>query len=355
MARKNLLTRLTDPKLTAVNFSEDSSSSSPKAPLAFTARGAVGSVSRSIDELAARADRAKALEARLAAGSVIVDIDPALIDSSFVVDRMQEDNESFQLLISAIRSNGQESPILVRPHPVENGRYQVAFGHRRLRAAVQLQRPVKAFVKSLSDRDLVIAQGQENSARTDLSFVEKARFALRLEAAGYDRETIMAALSVDKTTVSRMISVTSRIPENVVDVIGPARSVGRDRWLELAALGHTPRFKQVMLYIHSDPEFLAEDSDGRFDLLLRHLTEDARQPVSPGVQPLQGRTETPPAFWARNDGTNIVKIKSGRKSMVLYIDHQLAPGFGDYLLGKMDRLYEGYVSLGLRDGKDEEG
>jgi ParB family chromosome partitioning protein len=345
MARKNLLTRLTDPKLTAVNFSDDPSFSLPKAPLAFTARGAVGSVSRSIDELAARADRAKALEARLAAGSVIIDIDPALIDDSFIVDRMQGDDENFRLLIDAIRSNGQESPILVRPHPLEKGRYQVAFGHRRLKAAVELQRPVRAFVKDLSDRDLVIAQGQENSARADLSFIEKARFASRLEAAGYDRETIMAALSVDKTTVSRMISVTSRIPEKVVDTIGPARSVGRDRWLELAALGQTPKFKEIVLHLRSAPEFLAVDSDGRFELLHNQLAAAAKPPVSRGLQSEQGRTKASAAFWARDDGTNIVKINTGRKSMVLSVDHHVAPGFGDYLLGQMTRLYEDYAKL----------
>ena len=122
----------------------------------------------------------------------------------------------------------------MRPHPAVTGRYQVAFGHRRLRAASELGRPVRAVVKQLSDRDLVIAQGQENSARADLSFVERARFARSLEESGYDRETIITALSVDKTTVSRMISVATRIPADIVDAIGPAPGTGRDRWIELS-------------------------------------------------------------------------------------------------------------------------
>jgi hypothetical protein len=45
------------------------------------------------------------------------------------------------------------------------------------------------------------------------SSIERARFAQQLEATGYDRDTIMSALSVDKTTVSRMISVASLIPD----------------------------------------------------------------------------------------------------------------------------------------------
>ena len=73
----------------------------------------------------------------------------------------------------------------------------------------------------------VVAQGQENSARGDLSFIERARLARRLEELGYDRRVIMEALSTDKTTLSTMISVTERIPAQVLEMIGPARVTGR--------------------------------------------------------------------------------------------------------------------------------
>ena len=45
-------------------------------------------------------------------------------------------------------------------------------------------RPVKAVVKKLGDEELVIAQGQENNERQDLSYIEKARFAHRLGKRG---------------------------------------------------------------------------------------------------------------------------------------------------------------------------
>ena len=355
MARKNLLTGLTDAKLTAVNISTDPAAGPVKASLAFTARGAVGSVSRSIDELAARADLAKSLEARLTAGSVIVDLDPAAIDGSFVVDRMQEEGESFRLLIEAIRANGQEFPILVRPHPREPGRYQVAFGHRRLRAAAELGRPVRASVKQLSDRDLVIAQGQENSARADLSFIERARFAHRLEAAGYDRETIMAALSVDKTTVSRMISVASRIPANIIDAVGAAPGVGRDRWIELAGLSQTPELPRAFAHLHENPEFLAAASDQRFDLLHGYLTALAAPPDAPDQAARRATADGRTTFWVRKDGAKIVKITANDKAFVLAIDRRIAPGFGDYLLGQLDRLYGDYANAGAQNGKGEGG
>uniref|UniRef100_UPI001D0E2864 ParB/RepB/Spo0J family partition protein n=1 Tax=Klebsiella pneumoniae TaxID=573 RepID=UPI001D0E2864 len=72
-------------------------------------------------------------------------------------------------------------PILVRPHPTIDGRYQVAYGHRRLVAVRQLGFKVKAVIRELSDDQLVVSQGQENNARTNLSYIERALFASRLE------------------------------------------------------------------------------------------------------------------------------------------------------------------------------
>ena len=77
------------------------------------------------------------------------------------------------------------------------GRYQTAFGHRRVRVAGLLGRTVKAIVRALSDDELVVAQGLENSAREDLSFIERAVFALRLETSGRSRSIIQQALAKD--------------------------------------------------------------------------------------------------------------------------------------------------------------
>ena len=65
---------------------------------------------RSIDELAKQADRY--LE-----GEKVIEIDPKLIDGSFVSDRMEDDTEQYKELLEAIKERGQDSPVLVRPHP----------------------------------------------------------------------------------------------------------------------------------------------------------------------------------------------------------------------------------------------
>lgn len=227
--------------------------------------GAFGSVVKEIDALAAKADAAREIEARLTAGEIVVELDPSEIDASFIADRLSQDDDEFQALVQAIRERGQDSPILVRRHPSDAARYQVAFGHRRVRAAQVLGRTVRAVVKQLSDRDLVLAQGQENSARANLSFVERALFARRLEEIGQDRETIMSALGVDKTVVSRMISVAKKLPTNLIEAIGAAPATGRDRWVELATQHEANGGTRNLEALSAASEFTAATSDERLN------------------------------------------------------------------------------------------
>jgi ParB family chromosome partitioning protein len=294
MARKNLLAGLSEKKPATISDDDAGVASVPRTPpLAYAARGAFGAVTRTIDDLVARADVARDLEGRIAAGDLVVEIDPKMVDGSFIADRMGGDDDGYFALLEGMRAQGQASPILIRPHPQVSGRYQVAFGHRRLRAALELGRPVRAVVKQLSDRDLVLAQGQENSARADLSFIERARFARQLEAANYDRETIMAALSVDKTMVSRMISVASQLPDALIDAIGPAPGTGRDRWLDLCALFQASEKDRLVEALIQEPIFVAESSDKRFDAVQRFLQQLKDQPENePRTLFIRGRTSS---------------------------------------------------------------
>ena len=107
---------------------------------------------------------------------------------------------------------------------------------RRVLALRDLGQTVRALVRDLDDLALVIAQGQENTARRDLSFIEKANFARQMIEAGYERRIACDALSIDKTLLSRMLSVTDRVPVALIEAIGAAPGIGRDRWLAFADL-----------------------------------------------------------------------------------------------------------------------
>lgn len=341
MARKNILSGLMDDskKFTAVNSGAEAPAPEGKPQSAYKGIGALGAVTRSIDALAAKADAAREIEAKLIAGEVVIDLDPDQLEASFVSDRMVQEDEQFQALVEAMRSRGQDSPILVRPHPQTPGRYQIAFGHRRARAASVLGRPVRAVVKKLDDRDHVIAQGQENSARADLSFIERTMFAARLNTMGFDRETIMSALSADKTTVSKMISVVTRIPADILGAIGAAQAIGRDRWHELSALfdkdGNEARARGFV----AAGDLGGAEPNERFNRLAAFLGK-----------PDKTRAATPKAIkraarWKRSGGAEQATISDNGKQFTIALTSGRASDFGAYIADNLDRLYDAFQKV----------
>jgi ParB family chromosome partitioning protein len=344
MSRKNLLASISGTKPVA----QDAATR----PMGLAGRGALGAVTRTIDNLAVRANSAKELEAKLAAGETVVELDPALVDRSFMPDRMDDPDDGYAQLRDAIREHGQASPILVRPHPDRATHYQVAFGHRRLRAAAELGRPVRAIVKQLSDVELVLAQGQENSARTDLSFMERAQFAKRLEMAGYTRDTIMAALGVEKTTLSRLIAVATDIPPAVVAAVGPARSVGRDRWMELVSQFRAASPATLPALLAAD-DFTSLPSDARFEAVLQACRDPSPAPVTQPESIIRPKLmiREKPRSWQASDGREIARIAPGPRSFVVSIDRAAAPEFGEYLVTQLQRLYDEYAGQ-QKPGRD---
>jgi ParB family transcriptional regulator, chromosome partitioning protein len=326
MARKNLLAGLVD----AAEIPQ-----ADTAP-AYPMRGASKSMVRSLDELSKQAD--KFLE-----GEAVVELDPDTVDGSFVLDRLTDDSEQFEELKAAIAERGQDTPILVRPHPSASGRYQIVFGHRRVRVARELGRKVKAVVKAIDDRTHVIAQGQENSARANLSFIERASFASRLEALGYDRGVIASALAADKTAVSKMMSVTERVPLVVIEQIGAAPSTGRDRWLELSLLVGKAANAEKVNDIAGDPSFQSLSSDERFNTLFKALDTSGR--------PVKKMSLKSKESWQTSDKAVSARYSNSGKAFELSMKSKNAGRFGQYLAENLDRLYSEF--LAANDGKED--
>jgi ParB family chromosome partitioning protein len=165
----------------------------------------------------------------------IHDLDPKTIDPSPYPDRLPDDDPNdFESFKRSIETEGQKIPIQVRRHPSSIGRYQVVYGHRRWRAALELGQTVRAIEVEISDLDLVVAQGIENASRQDLTWIERVLFASRMDDAGIKPRDIYAALSIEHSELARMRSVYRSIPADVIEAIGRAPKIGRPRWLDLA-------------------------------------------------------------------------------------------------------------------------
>lgn len=292
----------------------------------------VGALSASLSKLNERGKHADEIEKQLAAGQTVIEIDPALVDPSFVSDRMPVSDDALADLVEAISQSTQLSPILVRPSAETPGRYQSAFGHRRTRVAAILGRPVRAIVRNLTDEEMVVAQGQENHARQDLSYIEKARFATSLEKREFGRATIMAALSIYKSDLSNMLSVAHAIPEDLVEAIGPAPNTGRRGWIELAELVKKPKALELARKAVIAPLTQIQDSDERF------------RAVMAAVKPAPAKSKL--EILKDGEGGKIGKVASNAQRLVVTVDRKHAPDFADYLAGKLPELYAEFAKHG---------
>lgn len=298
--------------------------------------GAISAMGASLQQLTEGARTAARLQEQIANGTAVIDLPPSQVDGSMVKDRLDaEIDPGFEALVRSVQESGQQVPILVRPHPTVPGRYQAAYGHRRLRAAARLGIPVKAVVRPLTDTELVIAQGKENLDREQLSFIEKAVFARRLEDQGFDRATLSAALSTDKGDLSRYIAVARLIPEALLIAVGPARKAGRTRWLALADRLKHPRADRITADIQQSPAFRSAESDVRFVMLLEALDRKSRPKAKP-------RPEV--RIWKPAGGPEAGRIEVGDNQTVLTFDESRLPAFGRFVAAELDTLYARFLA-----------
>lgn len=306
-----------------------SASQTPTKP-GYGMTGAAKTVVRSIEDMAENTKK-------LMEGEVIVDLDPRLIDASFVADRLSDDGEEFQELLQAIRESGQTTPILVRPSSTDAKRYMVVFGHRRLRVARELGVQVKAIVKKLDDTTSAIVQGQENAARSNLSFIERAYFAQNLIASGMTKETVRSSLAIDEAMLSKMLAVVEAVPASVITALGASKKIGRDRWLSVRQLVLAPALSKVAIEHVESADFQALPEGDRFDNLHDHLKRYKAR--SAAKKP---KAEPAVRDWTSTDrALNMVMNAKARKVAIELTNAEARP-FSEWLSSHMGRLYEEY-------------
>ncbi|MEO0387906.1 MAG: plasmid partitioning protein RepB [Pseudomonadota bacterium] len=307
-------------------------------------------------------------------GEPVKSLAPELIDPSFVRDRLEDgapghatlDHNALahnpggqgalglseiDTLAKSIEDSGQLVPILVRPSPIAKGRYQIAYGHRRWLACRRLGRPVRAVVRNLSDEDLVLAQGGENSERRDLSFIERAHFAAALMAHGMTRTIVGRALGVDKSELTRLLGVAEGLPEGLAARIGRAPRAGRPRWMRLVALigehGQAPALEAV-----ERAKDLATDQ--RFKAVLAALEEAAAHAACNADTDANTGADSAGAC-ADAQATGDVdaaplpaRVKRTAKATVITIDNGSIPGFGAFLEARLDALLKDFQKANAR-------
>lgn len=242
--------------------------------------------------------------------SAIRELDPARIDDWGPKDRLDAftavnddvDNDGFEALKASISEGGQQVPILVRKAQID-GRFEVIYGRRRLRACQELGLKVRANVQDLDDQAALLAKGLENAARRNLSFYEKARFAAVILASGHDNTIVRQVLNLTASGQSHLTKVTDNVPNAVGDAIGPAPKAGRPKWTALADAFIAKKITKTAAMTFLEKRGQEIGSDARLDAVLAEVTRRSARPP-------EGRSSTPV------DG---VTIKSGESSISMSV------------------------------------
>lgn len=296
--------------------------------------GVIGATQRSLTELIEQRDR---LQAIVETGGW-VELSPDVIEPSPYPDRLADDSEeSFAEFKRSFEENGQQVPIQVRRHPSKEGLYQVVYGHRRWRAAKDLGRSLKVVVVELADDELVVAQGIENGQRQDLSWIERALFAATMDSAGIKTKDIRSALSIDDAELAKMRSVCRIVPREMIQSIGRAPSIGRPRWLELAAaLNEQIGAEAVVRKTLSDDKVLALPSDARFRAALGSVKQKARK-------------DGAPKKLVAPDGDEFGTVEFSKGVMKIALSADRGVEFAKYLEGELPSLVSRFFGSGASD------
>lgn len=127
--------------------------------------------------------------------------------------RTHYDAAKIEELAASLRSQGQLTPILVRPR--RDGRFEIAAGHRRFRAAAKAGlTELLAIVRELDDAAFTEALNVENLQRDDLHPLEEAAgFRDLMERAGYDVAKIAARIGRSEKYVYDRVKLLQLTPE----------------------------------------------------------------------------------------------------------------------------------------------
>tara|TARA_B110000908_G_C10195741_1_gene422800 strand:+ start:399 stop:1379 length:981 start_codon:yes stop_codon:yes gene_type:complete len=134
-------------------------------------------------------------------------------------DRNEHEMGNIEELANSIKANGQEVPALVRKLENTDGNieYEVIYGHRRWKACTLINKPLKAKVKNLDNKEAAVAQILENYNREDLSDYSKSiNYSKLLKEKTFTSKTELAAyVGIPRTTVNDIMSF-SEIPEKLI-------------------------------------------------------------------------------------------------------------------------------------------
>lgn len=121
---------------------------------------------------------------------------------------VREDLGDLDELAASIRSHGILQPVIVQPHPTEQGAFTILAGHRRTAAArLTGLSSVPVVVRNAAGAKAIEIMLIENCQRHDLNPIEKAEAMGKLRRRGMSQADISRAIGLTQSTVSYYLSL----------------------------------------------------------------------------------------------------------------------------------------------------
>ncbi|WP_111557994.1 ParB/RepB/Spo0J family partition protein [Paracoccus sediminilitoris] len=134
--------------------------------------------------------------------------------------RRSFDPEALQELAASLKQRGVLQPLIVRPHPQDQGLYQIVAGERRWRAAQMAQlHELPVIIRDMSDTEVLEVAIIENIQRADLNSIEEAAsFRQLMDRFGHTQERLAEALNKSRSHIANLLRLLN-LPEPVQDMV----------------------------------------------------------------------------------------------------------------------------------------
>lgn len=220
------------------------------------------------------------------------------------------DKGALEELAQSMAENGIIQPILVRPNPQKEGRYQLIAGERRWRAAQMAQlHDIPTIIREFSDKQAAELSLIENIQRSDLTAIEEALgYRMLIETHDYTQDDLASIVGKSRPHISNMMRLLN-LPDEIHQFILQGKmTAGQARPL----IGHEDALKIAQIVI--EKQLSARD----VEKLARHEqpseTEALKAEKSADIKALEKKAKDMLGLrlridWDEGKETGAVKVK----------------------------------------------
>ena len=220
------------------------------------------------------------------------------------------DKGALEELAQSMAENGIIQPILVRPNPQKEGRYQLIAGERRWRAAQMAQlHDIPTIIREFSDKQAAELSLIENIQRSDLTAIEEALgYRLLIDTHDYTQDDLASIVGKSRPHISNMMRLLN-LPDEIHQFILQGKmTAGQARPL----IGHEDALKIAQIVI--EKQLSARD----VEKLARHEqpseTEALKAEKSADIKALEKKAKDMLGLrvridWDEGKETGAVKVK----------------------------------------------